>query len=88
LGSAHVAVSTIPLREVNLAIVEALRSAGFTGTVAATAHHADDVPVLRAAGIDLVLQPFAAAAEHSTGAIRGLIARSGEPRANPAGPAG
>jgi Kef-type K+ transport system membrane component KefB len=88
LGSAHVAVSTIPLREVNLAIVEALRSAGFTGTVAATAHHADDVPALRAAGIDLVLQPFAAAAEHSTGAIRGLIARSGEPRANPAGPAG
>lgn len=50
--------------------------------VAVTAHHAADVEPLRAAGADLVLQPFADAAEE---AARLLTAAMTPPPGRPAG---
>lgn len=48
-----------------LALLRALREAGYGGQVAATAHAAHDVAAFRKAGADLVLLPFADAAQHA-----------------------
>ena len=51
-------VSTAPEREVNLALLSALRLHGYQGEVALRAHDAADAEVLEDAGADLVLAPL------------------------------
>ncbi len=51
-------VSTAPEREVNLALLSALRLHGYQGKVALRAHDAADGEVLEGAGADLVLAPL------------------------------
>jgi uncharacterized UPF0146 family protein len=58
LRDAKWVVSTAPEREVNLALLSALRLQGYTGKVALRAHHAADVEVLEGAGAGLVLEPL------------------------------
>ncbi|WP_336920923.1 cation:proton antiporter [Aquipuribacter sp. SD81] len=65
LGAARWVVSTIPSRDVGVAVLHGLHHAGFTGGVAVTAHLEQDVPRLREAGADVVLRPFATAAERN-----------------------
>ncbi|MCR4301246.1 MAG: cation:proton antiporter [Sulfuricaulis sp.] len=65
LTTARWVVSTIPDRETNLALMQALRGHGYTGRFAITAHHAHDGDVLERCGADLVLNPFVAAAEQT-----------------------
>jgi Kef-type K+ transport system membrane component KefB len=65
LAGARWVVSTIPDREINLALMQALRGHGYTGRFALTAHHAHDAEVLERRGADLVLNPFVAAAEQT-----------------------
>jgi Trk K+ transport system NAD-binding subunit len=69
-------VSTVPSREVNLALVHGLQHAGYTGEVAATAHHDRDAERLEEAGVDVVLRPFHAAADNA-------LTFLGEPRRRP-----
>jgi Kef-type K+ transport system membrane component KefB len=52
-----------------LAIVQELRSAGFRGRIAVITHHAADADPLRAAGADLVLEPFEDAADQAVDLI-------------------
>ncbi|MBW2243314.1 MAG: cation:proton antiporter [Deltaproteobacteria bacterium] len=51
-------VSTAPEREVNLALLSALRLHGYQGQVALRAHDAADAEVLEGARADLVLEPL------------------------------
>jgi Kef-type K+ transport system membrane component KefB len=51
-------VSTAPEREVNLALLSALRLHDYQGEVALRAHDATDAEILAAAGADLVLEPL------------------------------
>jgi len=62
LQGVHWVVCTIPLRSTGLTLLHALRSSGYEGQVAVTAHHAEDIDVLKAAGADRVLTPFGDAA--------------------------
>jgi Kef-type K+ transport system membrane component KefB/uncharacterized UPF0146 family protein len=63
LSAARWVVSTIPSREVGMAVLHGLEHAGYTGRVAVTAHLEQDRPRLVEAGADVVLRPFATAAE-------------------------
>jgi Kef-type K+ transport system membrane component KefB len=65
LAQARWVVCAIPNRELNLALRHALRAHGFRGAVALTAHTAHDARVLQSQGADLVLRPFAVAAEQT-----------------------
>jgi Kef-type K+ transport system membrane component KefB len=58
LQSAKWIVSTAHEREVNLALLSALRSHGYKGDVALRAHDATATEVLEGAGADLVLAPL------------------------------
>ena len=74
MSSAGCVVSTIPTRDINLALLNGIRAAGFTGPYLATAHNKVDARLLRGAGVDVVLDPFTAAAQHSSELIRNLTA--------------
>ncbi len=52
-------------------LVRSLRSGGYRGRIAVTAHRAGDVTRLRKAGADVVLLPFADAAHHAIEVIAG-----------------
>lgn len=57
-------VSTVPDRSVNLSLLHGLEQAHYAGAVALTAHNDRDAERLEAAGVDIVLRPFHAAADH------------------------
>jgi Kef-type K+ transport system membrane component KefB len=65
LNNTQWVVSSIPHLGTNLSLVESLVRHGFSGKIAATAHHADDAARLAEAGCDFVLLPFADAAKES-----------------------
>lgn len=67
-------VSTIPTATSPLYLLNGIRAAGFTGPYLATAHNQVDARLLRGAGVDVVLDPFTAAAQHSSELIRNLTA--------------
>jgi Kef-type K+ transport system membrane component KefB len=69
LSSTRWVVSTIPNRDVNLALLHGVRSSGYEGPVAVSAYTDTDADELAEAGADLVLRPFQAAALHSAGII-------------------
>jgi Kef-type K+ transport system membrane component KefB len=69
LNSASWVLSTIPSRDLNLALLSGLREAGFSGQVAATSHLDLDTERLEQAGVDLVLRPYHAAAESSAAVL-------------------
>lgn len=56
-------VSTIDQADINAVLIGALRSAGFSGDVAAVAHRPEEAGPLRRAGVALLLTPFADAAD-------------------------
>ena len=71
-------VSSIPPQETGLthedarlAMVAALKAAGFRGKVALTSHREHDAAELRALGADLVLEPFQDAADQAVDLISG-----------------
>jgi Trk K+ transport system NAD-binding subunit len=65
LGRARWVVSTTPVREVNLALLHALRHHRYPGKVALTAHSVIDRDLLDQSGADLVLVPYADAADQA-----------------------
>jgi Kef-type K+ transport system membrane component KefB len=62
LADARWVVSTLPLREANLALLHALREHGYAGGIALSARTPGEAAELEARGADLVLYPFADAA--------------------------
>lgn len=58
-------ISTAPDRHLNMVLLQGLKHHGYNGRVAVTAHSHDDAESLRKAGVDLVLLPFADAAEQA-----------------------
>lgn len=72
------AVSTVPVHETGLvhgdarmALAQALRAAGFGGAVAVTSHRGSEAERLKAAGADLVLEPFQDAADQAVDVLVG-----------------
>ena len=78
LSRARFIISTIPTMDANHALLHALHHHGYTGHVVMTAHHPHDAERLRAAGADIVLEPFSMAAETTTDILDHLISGDGE----------
>ncbi|MHB1000683.1 MAG: cation:proton antiporter domain-containing protein [Armatimonadota bacterium] len=62
LSSARWVVSSLPDPHVNVALVRALQSHNYVGSIAVTAHNESDAETLRLCGADVVFIPFADAA--------------------------
>jgi hypothetical protein len=69
-------VSSVPNRDVNLALLQALRRHGYRGRVALAAHTDYDAQMLEAAGTDLVLQPYTDAADQAVDLLTGRDQRA------------
>lgn len=72
LGRVKLVISTAHERQVNLALLQGLRHHGYRGRVAVTAHNRHDAELLRQAGADMVLQPFADAAKEGVDRLLAL----------------
>ena len=79
LDRAEWIVSTAPERDVNLALLSALRLRGYAGAVAVRASDASDAGVLDAAGADLVLEPLRDGAKEAADLLTGTQEDSVEP---------
>lgn len=69
--------------DARLALVDALRNAGFTGRLAIAVHHGSDAEQFAAGGADLILQPFRDAADQAAQLLlsderKGLPSRAGD----------
>jgi len=73
-------ISTIPSRETNLALLHFLHQRHYRGRIALTAHTPRDAAALRAAGVDLVLEPFTAAAEAATERLAAFLSADDDQR--------
>ena len=80
LAHARWVVCTIPVRQVNLALLHALRAHGFRGKVALTAHDSFDARLLEQQDANLVLRPFSAAADKTAETLAAEIALQPEER--------
>ena len=80
LAHARWVVCTIPVRQVNLALLHALRAHGFRGKVALTAHDSFDARLLEQQDANLVLRPFSAAADKTAETLAAEIALQPEGR--------
>ena len=69
LADARWLVSTLPQREVNLALLEGLKVHGFQGTIAMVVHAESEARDLTGAGVGRVLMPFRDAADYAADAI-------------------
>jgi Trk K+ transport system NAD-binding subunit len=65
LGSAKWVVCATPELATNLAVLQAVREAGYHGPTAHTAHHLHDAVALERQHVNLILLPFADAASEA-----------------------
>jgi Kef-type K+ transport system membrane component KefB len=84
LGRARWVMSSIPQRAINLALLQALRHHRYRGRIAVTTHTPNTTKVLQAAGADLVLLPFADAANEVVDLLMMHDKRKDYPRHAPA----
>lgn len=75
LEGVRLVVSAMPERHTNLTIMRHLREHGYRGSVALTAHTQRDAELLHRRGADLVLLPFADAAERAVERISSALER-------------
>jgi hypothetical protein len=76
LAQARWVISTTPVRDVNTALLHALRHHRYPGKVALTAHSVIDRDLLEQSGADLVLLPYADAADQAVDLLTEPGARS------------
>ena len=69
LGAARWVASTAGTRDLNLALANHLRDAGFEGRIALTAADPDEAASYEKSGVDVVLRPFVDAAESAADAV-------------------
>lgn len=79
LDRARYVISAIPVLQTNLALLHSLRHHRFGGTIALTAHTQHDAEQLRAAGVDVVLEPFSAAAHTTSHTLHELLTVDDDP---------
>ncbi|MFW0859414.1 MAG: cation:proton antiporter [Dehalococcoidia bacterium] len=72
LHQSHWVVCTVHQHEANLILLRALRHNNYAGRIALTAHTADEARNLAKAGADLVLMPFADAAQQAVDLLTGF----------------
>lgn len=80
LTQARWVVSTLRRLDANLALLEALRRHGYSGSIAVAAHSHEDGERLRVDGADLVLQPYRDAGTVAVGALAAADLRRAETR--------
>ncbi|MDI2030196.1 cation:proton antiporter [Saccharopolyspora sp. TS4A08] len=85
LSRARFVISTIPLLETNAALLHGLRQHDYPGKIALTAHTRHDSEQLRAAGVDIVLEPFTDAARAAAEVLHELVRDDGEDGASDRG---
>jgi hypothetical protein len=73
LTRAGFVISTIPALDANKALLHGLRHHHYQGTIVLTAHIRHDAEELRAAGTDLVLDPFGIAANAASNTLDELL---------------
>lgn len=73
LHGARWLVNTTPGRESNLVLLKLARDHGFPGRIVLTAHNAAEEQAFAVAGADLVLRPFADAAEQAVDILTGAM---------------
>lgn len=84
LRTARLVVCSSPDERTNRTLLEALRQAGYRGRYAATAHHPREARALRRLGVDLVLEPFANAADEAADRLEPLAGKGTPGEASPA----
>ncbi|NRA57155.1 MAG: cation:proton antiporter [Phycisphaerales bacterium] len=72
LHDAKVVVCSAPELRTNMALLDALKTAGYEGTFVATAHNRREARTLRRSGAGLVLEPFANAAHEAADKLEAL----------------
>lgn len=89
LERAKYVISAIPVLQTNLALLQGLRTHHFRGAIALTAHTRVDADRLRATGVDIVLEPFSAAAHSTSETLHDLLtADNGAADSGPGQPPG
>ena len=83
LRTARLVVCSSPDERTNRTLLEALRQAGYPGRYAATAHHPREARALRRLGVDLVLEPFANAADEAADRLEPLAGKGTPGEASP-----
>jgi Kef-type K+ transport system membrane component KefB len=83
LSRARYVICTVPLLEISRALLHGLKEHGYEGKVALTAHTQHDAEQLRAAGADIVLEPFAFAATATAAALDELVCALDDERPDP-----
>lgn len=73
LHGARWLVNTTPGRDSNLVLLRLARNQGFPGRVVLTAHNEEEEREFKTAGADLVLRPFADAAEQAADVLTGAM---------------
>jgi Kef-type K+ transport system membrane component KefB/Trk K+ transport system NAD-binding subunit len=73
LHGARWIVNTTPGRDSNLVLLNLLKAGGYPGRIVLTAHSEVEEEEFTAAGADLVLRPFADAAEQATDVLTGAM---------------
>ena len=63
------AFPTLPLKQTNSTLLQALQQFGYKGWIALTAHHVRDAEMLYAQGAHLVLMPFVDAAREAADSL-------------------
>lgn len=82
LGRSQCVVSTIPTLSTNVTLLHALRTYGYTGHLALAAHSVREAELLKQAGADRVLIPFADAAERAVELLSDSSASALQPNQN------
>ncbi len=67
----HWVICTAPELNVSHTLIHSLRTLGYAGRIAVTAHTSSEVAILERAGADLVLMPFADAAQEAADRLLG-----------------
>lgn len=77
LDRARYVISAIPVLATNLALLQGLRHHQYAGTIVLTAHTRHDADELRAAGVDVILEPFSTAATATSDELHRLLTEDG-----------
>lgn len=80
-------VSTIVVSAVNVSLIQSLRQQGYRGCVAVTVATAESQAILESAGADVILHPYADAAERAVDVVTGAIVPRPDPQTDTGRPA-
>jgi Kef-type K+ transport system membrane component KefB len=74
-GNTQCVISTLPDKQINLALIKYLKNAGYKGKIAVTSYYGRTAKELELAGADLILLPFVDASENIIDKLKSLKVR-------------